>query len=855
MFAKRKQAAAFLLVLLTMLSLYPQAVFAEEEPAYPTIELTGRYISPANSVSLQSWQFPYSDAYFLQDASIYQHDLARASLGMALSAFRNTKTSLGRQQENILSYMKQAGFSSIRQDGYDRITSADTISTMIGHKQIGDFTLIATAVCGGGYGNEWKSNFLVGEEIRSVGFHNASRMVQERIRSYIESNELTGDIRLWIAGYSRAAAVSNLTAADMTDSGLFSQVYAYTFATPNVTREKKKYDNIFNIIGKTDPVPCVPLRDWGYAHYGIDLYTPAQEYDSDYNEKIARAGEISQKLIGKPFRNNPVMNYTLRNVLGYLLTTYPSPGIYQDSLGETLIAMWGADGDTIITNVEKALRSEESMPPEQRTEFRNLSNYVEDQISYQIRTRERMVQYAMWDPTVSLSDNVVHEHNPDVYVDWMFSSDKPEEIFSNDADSYYRVVIYGRVTVDIYDPYGFVQRLLPNGQYELDGRKLGEEPRIEQISPIPFCTYENDRWVIVLPKDRMYALSISTQDRQEIRYLAATFRLDTLKSNVGDMHTVTLEPGEEYYIIASDEFFSLSEENSDTITQISTIGKYSPSLMIQAESMNVFNLTLMELLAVISLTLILIGLFLLVELILFIVRHIRRKRRKYWVTIVTHGLVTLFFYFLAEWSRYYLNAITMAYILLKSTASFSIAMMSLKAAVVEKKRLGWFIFAAMIFALCGDISPSPTLSLAFFAVFMLLMLIGMFLEKRHTWRRFLVALVLWIACLAVIFVDRYAAGSLTIYFILYSALLVLLPVMSWKIQPLLFIGCILFAVSNVILGVNMIFNYGYLLRAIGVGYYLLGTFMISLSAFFLERKRKKRKKEASPAGTEAVSAE
>jgi hypothetical protein len=44
-------------------------------------------------------------------------------------------------------------------------------------------------------------------------------------------------VKLWITGYSRAGAVSNITDADMTDAGLFDAIYAYTFATILTTRK------------------------------------------------------------------------------------------------------------------------------------------------------------------------------------------------------------------------------------------------------------------------------------------------------------------------------------------------------------------------------------------------------------------------------------------------------------------------------------------------------------------------------------------------------------------------------------------------------------------------------------------
>ena len=68
-------------------------------------------------------------------------------------------------------------------------------------------------------------------------------------------------IKVWISGYSRAAAVSNVTAGTLVNTGFLPKedVYAYTFATPAAILEppKEGYENIFNIIDPADLVPQV----------------------------------------------------------------------------------------------------------------------------------------------------------------------------------------------------------------------------------------------------------------------------------------------------------------------------------------------------------------------------------------------------------------------------------------------------------------------------------------------------------------------------------------------------------------------------------------------------------------------
>ena len=118
--------------------------------------------------------------------------------------------------------------------------SRDTIATIIGSKKLGTYTLVAVAVSGGNYQMEWLSNFEVGQEGAKItahkGFTEAAQKVKARITAYLAETE--GPYILWLAGYSRAAAVSNMTAALLLQEGTAQRdhLFAYTFATPANSR-------------------------------------------------------------------------------------------------------------------------------------------------------------------------------------------------------------------------------------------------------------------------------------------------------------------------------------------------------------------------------------------------------------------------------------------------------------------------------------------------------------------------------------------------------------------------------------------------------------------------------------------
>lgn len=268
-----------LLMALVLLLLQGTAALAEDDG----IQWVEIHYPGSAETKLYTCSFPYSDDYFCGEDSVYNHRLAQLSIGIAAASSRNILRPADEQDAELRAFLTNCGFTELVSADYDRPTSATTISTVIGQKQIDDFTLIVVGVCSAQYGKEWISNFQVGTGVRAEGFNNAAQRVEARIYDYLDTYQLEGrKIKLWIAGHSRGAAVSTLTAADMTDSGLFADVYCYGFATPRVTKRPGHYTNIFNILGKFDPVTLIPLKEWGYQHIGVTLYNPAQETDSDY---------------------------------------------------------------------------------------------------------------------------------------------------------------------------------------------------------------------------------------------------------------------------------------------------------------------------------------------------------------------------------------------------------------------------------------------------------------------------------------------------------------------------------------------------------------------------------------------
>ena len=262
--------------------------------------------------------FYYDDAYFSQSSYIYNPSLATMSLCFALSTFGsndvgNDYTQKSKNARDLL--LNKCGFTNFSTNSYmigglDNVNkpTTDSIGVAGASKKIeadGEiYTLIAVAVRGSGYESEWTSNFTIGSTGQHQGFREAKENVLSFIDKYINDNNISGKIKIWVTGYSRAAATSNLVGAALDDgtathfitslgesTSLASKdVFTYCFETPagGLTSDNLKssvYKNIYSIINPNDPVPKVAPAAMSFGRYGIDKILPTNENDANYSSK------------------------------------------------------------------------------------------------------------------------------------------------------------------------------------------------------------------------------------------------------------------------------------------------------------------------------------------------------------------------------------------------------------------------------------------------------------------------------------------------------------------------------------------------------------------------------------------
>ena len=268
------------------------------------------------------YPYHYDDSWFFESSLTYQHDLTKMSIRTALAAF---DTGTDEPAKNILQLMDDLGFTYTQESIDYPKPSNNTIGYAIGSKNIAtssgeSCSLVLVAIRGAGYGAEWGGNFYVGTGDDHAGFGYAASQVMEGLKQYLGSNKsnMCSDIKIWLVGYSRAAATANLVAKQL-DNGAIKEIsqnniFAFCFECPQnsigarFVKSDTKYANIVNIVNPIDFVPKVAMSRWGYGRYGTTYYLPSKEGTKDYKVLKNKMISVYTDILTK--NNNGVYPYT-----------------------------------------------------------------------------------------------------------------------------------------------------------------------------------------------------------------------------------------------------------------------------------------------------------------------------------------------------------------------------------------------------------------------------------------------------------------------------------------------------------------------------------------------------------------
>ena len=501
----------------------------------------------------------YDPDWFKTSSRVYNHDLAKLSMGLALASFRPDKDHLDgitSPDMNLSNFLTAADFKDLRSDDYDKNPYMYSISTMMGHQKIedpenGDFELIAVGVCGQKYADEWESNFSIGTGKVHDGFQRSANLVYDRIFGYIANLHLEGPYKIWLSGFSRAAAVSSLTASMLTDSKYFDQdsVYAYTFATPRYVKDKDyaRYENIYNIVGKTDPVPCVPFAEWGYERYGQTFYLPTFETDSDFEERRVKANQIYKDLTGLDFWYNKETNYFLKTILGYLLEICPTPEKYYQCLQDKIIHIWA---DSSPVNILSTLLSIANDPELINEETRSEANQLLNHLVTLLRDyREETALFKDWNNKASVGINLAQAHTPEIYMSWLFSTDEIQKIY-NQYDTYSEFYISGDAEVSIVKDGKVLETLPTITKYN---QRTGEYVNVKKSDRVStagynFLSYTDYTVMALVPRDKEYSIVLKTDNGTDVRVVQLDYAIDAQMPKKINSYFYYMPPGTDMII-------------------------------------------------------------------------------------------------------------------------------------------------------------------------------------------------------------------------------------------------------------------------------------------------------------------
>ncbi len=233
----------------------------------------------------------FDDAMFASDSSTYRHDIAKFALALVCTANTTAGGDEAASEDSLIrlrTAYERFGFTDQKYVYYDKPSDAeeDLVAHSFAQRELiidGEPCLLVAVICrGAGYGAEWVSNGNVGERGSHNGFAAAAENVRDNLHAYLAetaSAYAPSQIKLLVSGFSRSAAVTNCLAGLLCEDAAFdtNNVYAFAFASPNVADVPNVSVPVYNIINPHDPVPLIPMKQFGFGRNGRDIVLPYEQ--------------------------------------------------------------------------------------------------------------------------------------------------------------------------------------------------------------------------------------------------------------------------------------------------------------------------------------------------------------------------------------------------------------------------------------------------------------------------------------------------------------------------------------------------------------------------------------------------
>ena len=240
--------------------------------------------------------YTYTDDYFKASGKEYNGHLATTSFSLAVASVSSTRepfTTDGytRKSRNVSAFLEDIGFSEIQvNEDYKLKPTKNSIGVACAYKTIDDgdksYPLLVIVPRSAGYEAEWGNNFVLGATGDAKGFDNCADTCLAFAKEYVAQTGLSGDIKVWVPGYSRGGAIANLIARKLIDAPSeylgeavtldSDNLYAYTFGTPSAASSEndprnERYAGIFNSFSTDEISSSMAPVDMGFERYGTDI--------------------------------------------------------------------------------------------------------------------------------------------------------------------------------------------------------------------------------------------------------------------------------------------------------------------------------------------------------------------------------------------------------------------------------------------------------------------------------------------------------------------------------------------------------------------------------------------------------
>ena len=255
-------------------------------------EISGTYHYTTNEGDINQQgtdTFVYRDKCFMRSSFIGCSHLMTLSAQVAIASASRWGDGIdptfaddpSANAQNVTQMLRDMGFSDVETNQYYTLEKqVNSAGVAVGRREIRAdgkrYTLLAVIPRSANYKQEWAGNFTVGEGAYHDGFKQGRDEILRYVKQYLTSHNVTGDLKIWIAGHSRGAALANSLGGFFAGGGAAyfdnvsvtpDNVYCYTFATPRTVTENLSKKNYLSVSGpRTEPEYANDTQTAGFTY-------------------------------------------------------------------------------------------------------------------------------------------------------------------------------------------------------------------------------------------------------------------------------------------------------------------------------------------------------------------------------------------------------------------------------------------------------------------------------------------------------------------------------------------------------------------------------------------------------------